>query len=389
MKQLKNPHVVYVLTKLELGGAQKVCLALFEGMHQAHINTSLITGTEGVLTPLVKDKREVTLLPSLVRHISVIQDFYCLKELITQLALYKKKYPELIVHTHSTKAGILGRCAAWWLSLKVVHTIHGYGFHDNQSKLVWLSIYCIELLLSVCTTHYLCVSRADAKTGIRLFPGFKNRHTIIHAAVDHTHFIRSIDQALHFPSESEPFIFGTISCFKPQKNLQDLIKAFASVHAIKPQVRLEIVGDGVLRHELEMLIKKYNLTKHVTLHGWKHDVYPYMKQWHSFILSSLWEGLPCAIVEARLMHIPVACYDTGGIGEVIFHDTNGLLAPRGNWTMLAHHMQALASSEQLYTRLQRHRDDLSDFDIPSMIQNHRTVYHSLIRNNMQSLADEL
>lgn len=392
MKHTKNPHVVYILTKLELGGAQKVCLTLLDGMHNKEITTALITGSQGALVPAVKDKKNVVMIENFVRqaHISSIhRDISCLKEVVKKLAQYKKQYPDLIVHTHSTKAGIIGRLAAWWVSAKIVHTIHGYGFHDYQPTIVWLAIYCLELLLSPCTTHYLCVSRADAKTGIRLFPGFSNKHTIIRAAVDQKLFKRSINQSPCFPTANEPFIFGTISCFKAQKNLTDLIRAFAYVHALMPCARLEIIGDGIQRAELEKLILSFNLVEYITLHGWQEDVQSHITRWHTFVLSSLWEGLPCAVVEARLLHLPVVCYDTGGINEVIFHGHNGFLAPRGNWQLLAQHMLTLMRSADVYHQLQAYQDDFEAFDIPTMIHDHSVVYRQLIKNHTHPMTDEL
>lgn len=392
MKHTNNPHIIYILTKLELGGAQKVCLALFDGVATQEMTTALITGAEGTLIPAVKDKKNVTLIGSLLRQAklsSIRQDLACLKELIRLLGSAKKSHPDLIVHTHSTKAGVLGRIAAWCVSVKVVHTIHGYGFHEQQPKITWLAIYAIELLLSACTTHYLCVSRADAKTGMRLFPGFTKKHTIIRAAVDQRLFKRPIEQAISFPQDSQPFIFGTISCFKPQKNLKDLIRAFAVVHAQQPHARLEIIGDGEQRVELEKLIHAYKLDDVVTLHGWQQDVQAYSKRWHTFVLSSLWEGLPCAIIEARLLHIPVVCYDTGGINEVVLHGKNGFLIERGNWQLLADHMMQLVTSPELYRRFQTYVDDVADFDIPAMIQEHTTLYRSLIKSHTHPVKDAL
>ncbi|MBS1986681.1 glycosyltransferase [Candidatus Dependentiae bacterium] len=392
MKHTNNPHIIYILTKLELGGAQKICLALFDGVATQEMTTALITGAEGTLIPIVKDKKNVILIGSLLRQAtfsSIRQDLACLKELIRLLRVAKKNHPGLIVHTHSTKAGVLGRVAAWCASVKVVHTIHGYGFHERQPKIIWLAIYAIELLLSAFTTHYLCVSRADAKTGIRLFPGFTKKHTIIRAAVDQRLFKRPIEQAIPFPQSPQPFIFGTISCFKPQKNLKDLIRAFAWVHAQQPHAQLEIVGDGEQRAELEKLIHYYKLGDVVKLHGWQHDVQTYTKRWHTFVLSSLWEGLPCAIIEARLLHIPVVCYDTGGINEVVLHGQNGFLVERGNWQLLADHMMKLITSPELYSRFQTYLDDFTDFEISAMIQQHTMLYRSLIKNHTHPLKDAL
>lgn len=380
MKQVKKACVVYILTKLELGGAQKICLALVEGMQTAVRDTCLITGAEGVLVGTVAEKPNVTMLSSLRPELSmsgIMADLACCKALIQQLRIYKKQYRHLIIHTHSSKAGALGRFVGWMLRIPVVHTIHGYGFHEQQPILAWWLIYCIELVASCWTTHYICVSRADAKTGTRLFPSFKRKHTIIRAAVDEKKFQRPLKEAPLFAYAPTPFIFGTISCFKPQKNLNHLIRAFSYVNVIMPHARLEIIGDGAMRAELEELISSLHLTSSVTLHGWQHNVVEHMKRWHTFVLSSLWEGLPCAIVEARLLHIPVVCYDTGGISEVIIHNKNGLLVPRHNWQMLGEYMLAIISQPNLYERFQWHEDHLDEFFYETMLKEHDEVYKTI------------
>lgn len=377
MKHIKKSCVVYILTKLELGGAQKVCLALVDGMQASGRNTYLITGTQGVLVTDTGVKDNVVMLPSLRPELSlssIVHDIVCCKALIQQIYCYKKKYPHLIIHTHSSKAGVLGRLVARIVNVPVVHTIHGYAFHDQQKAISWWIIYGIELLVSFCTTHYVCVSRADAKTGIRLFPQFKNKHTIIRAAVEHEKFNRSRAQAPSFPETSQLFIFGTISCFKPQKNLTHLIRAFSYVHSIMPHARLEIIGDGTMRQELEQLIASLGLTACVKLHGWQRDVVTLMKHWHTFVLSSLWEGLPCVVVEARLLHIPVVCYDTGGINEIIIHKKNGLLVERNNWKMLGDYMLEVISSQDLYLELQAYQDNLADFYYDTMLAEHDRLY---------------
>lgn len=388
MKHHEDLLVIYVLTKPELGGAQKVCLALVDGIHDADIKTHLITGTHGPLAASLSNKHNITSLPSLVREVSLLNDIRCLKTLISILRNYKKQHANVVVHTHSTKAGVLGRLAAWFAGTRVVHTIHGYGFHAYQKKHAWWATYIVERILGYLTTHFICVSQEDAKTGMRLFPAFKDKHSIIRAAVNHAAFKRPLQKAPAFPTAPVPFIFGTISCFKPQKNLLDLIKAFKVVQTAQPHARLEIIGDGIMRQEIEQTIRDLNLTGFVTLHGWQHTVQPYMERWHTFVLSSLWEGLPCALLEARLMHIPVVCYDTGGIREIIHHQHNGLLTNRSNWQTLAEHMNAVISSEQLYRKFQSYNDNLDDFTIPTMLHQHQTLYRSLMKGTMHPVIDE-
>lgn len=420
-----EPHIIYIITKLELGGAQKVCLSLVKELGS---RATLITGTEGPLVARVANNPNVILMKELTREIrffGFINELRCFFKLISILRQLKKKYPHAIVHTHSTKAGLLGRWAAFFAGIRtLIHTIHGYAFHEHQNKIAWFLIYFTELITSFITTHFICVSSADAKTGIKLFPKFASKHSIIRAAVDHGQFFVPARHAIiknspsinsgrtgesHFflnnkkildnkkivrknyssvrpesnyssvrPELIEgPFIFGTIACFKPQKNLFDLLQAFEYAYKKNPHIRLELIGDGQLRPAIETWIFEHKLNKVITLHGWQNHVALIMMHWHAFALSSLWEGLPCAIIEARLKKLPVISYNTGGIHDVIMHGENGLLYPQKEWRQLAQGMVEVSTNQELYGKLSRHRDELNDFKIETMIEQHQKLYKQI------------
>jgi glycosyltransferase involved in cell wall biosynthesis len=391
MKQKNHIHVVYIITKLELGGAQKVCLELFNGLRDANIATHLISGSQGILVDTIKENDHVILLNTFTREISlssIVNEIRCLWHLTKQLRNLKKEYPTIIVHTHSTKAGIIGRWAAWFAGIqRRVHTIHGYGFHSHQSWLRWIVVYLAELVTSVITTHYICVSSADVATGMRLFPYFRKKYSLIRAAVNQQQFyipaqVTEMDSvALDIPTTT--FTFGTISCFKPQKNLFDLLNAFALVNSYNPHTRLEIIGDGIQRKAIEQWIKENNLAEKVVLHGWQSDVVHIMRSWNVFTLSSLWEGLPCAIVEARLLKLPVICYDTGGIKDIIIHEKNGLLYPQKDWRSLGRGMLMLSHNKHLYMKLRSYADNLENFKTTHMVSEHIALYNELTQHNLQ------
>ena len=384
MKQIKSLTIVYIITKLELGGAQKVCLALFDHIKQTGITTKLISGSHGTLARSVKENPHVILLDSFKRNAhfgTIINDLKAFFNLIRQLRILKKesKSSPIIVHTHSTKAGLMGRWAAFFAGIKTrVHTVHGYGFNAHQPKFVWWIIYILELFTSFITTHFICVSSVDVKTGIKLFPKFKEKHTIIRAAVDWKQFYIPTRQDHLYENEQEPFIFGTVACFKPQKNIFDLLHAFEHVHQKNKNTHLELIGDGTLRHEIESWVRAHNFSDVITLHGWQEKVAPLMKKWHAFVLSSLWEGLPCAIVEARLLQLPVICYDTGGIRDIIFDQENGLLVSQKDWHELAHCMLKLTQDKLLYAKLKQHKQDLRDFQNSYMTRQHIELYKQLL-----------
>jgi len=381
MEAQKKSAVLYIITKLELGGAQKVCLSLFKGIaDETTTETFLMAGAGGILTDSVSSNEHVIILNSFKREISWNFIVHEIKNLITltkKIRTLRKTYPNLIVHTHSTKAGLVGRWAAWLAGVKHrIHTIHGFAFHEHQPTYVWCAIYFLELLASFITTHFVCVSTTDAATGTRLFPWFKQKHSIIRAAVTQEEFYIPAQQTTPFP-EATPFIFGTIACFKPQKNMLDLLQAFAYVHQKHAHARLEIIGDGAQRQAIEQWIEEHKLQDVVTLHGWQGTVAPYMMQWHAFVLSSLWEGLPCAIIEARLLKLPVIAYDTGGISDVITHGKNGFLCKK-QWQDLGQAMLQSCLNKTVYTALQTHVDDLEPFHNNTMLAQHKNLYKNVL-----------
>lgn len=378
-------HIVYIITKLELGGAQKVCLSLLKGLAQHQLHTMLIAGCDGQLTDEALKNADTFLLNELTREVNmrgIYKELFCFITLYKKLRDLKKKYPHLIVHTHSTKAGLMGRWAAWCAGIRTrVHTVHGFAFHAHQPRIIRWTIQTIEWLTSFITTHFVCVSSEDVKTGLSLLHNFAKKHSIIRAAVNEQQFYIPTRRCAEFPDETQNFIFGTIACFKKQKNITDLIEAFAYVHNHNKATRLEIIGDGTLRPSIEAHIKKLNLEHAITLHGWQQTVAPFMLSWHAFVLTSLWEGLPCAIIEARLLKLPVISYRTGGIHDVISHEQNGLLFEQKNWQTLAQGMLDLSQQKNKYTQLSSHKEDLSDFKDEQMIMQHVDLYRSLFHNH--------
>ncbi len=175
-KKEKKIHVLYILTKLELGGAQKVCLTLMQGVKDYGGIPSLISGQEGPLVNKAKKFDSVYLLENLKREIGIksfFKEFIVFFQLIKKIKFLKKKYPNLIVHTHSTKTGILGRWAALFAGVKKrVHTIHGFGFHEYQNKIAWIINYIFEFLTCLITTYYICVSKNDRNIGKKLLLRF-------------------------------------------------------------------------------------------------------------------------------------------------------------------------------------------------------------------------
>ncbi len=373
METKKNVHILYIITKLELGGAQKTCLSLFNNCSDSFSSTWLISGEEGILTESIKNNPNVFLLSSLKREYSW-SDIKAFFDIFSTIKKLKSSYPNLIVHTHSTKAGYLGRWAAWLCNIKnIIHTVHGFGFHEHQSKFEYTIAYLLEKITSLITTKYICVSSADQAIGIQSIRNFKDKQILIRAAVE---------DSLLIPAKKDysfdgSCIFGTIACFKPQKNLFDLLEAFKQVHFYNQQMKLEIIGDGYLKPEIEKWINQNNLSRSIILHGWQNNPNNIMQNWDCFVLSSLWEGLPCALVEARFLELPIIAYDVGGISDIIKHGKNGYLCQPKNKVMLAHYMNLLGQNNYLRKKMSEHKEDLHTFNKNFMIKAHKKMYSFL------------
>ncbi len=394
--KFNNVTVLYIITKLELGGAQKVCLSLMSGVVENGFEAGLISGSQGELVSQISKSKNVFLLDSFNREVGLrfifkeIKTFFWILKIISRL---KKEYPNLIVHTHSTKAGLMGRWAAFFSGIKIrIHTIHGFGFNEYQSKLKWYAIFFIEYLTSLITTHFICVSEKDREFGVRRLPKFGQKSSIIRAAVEWNKFYTPAVKGKNISClRDDSFIIGTISCFKPQKNLFDLLKAFKILYESlneenRTLVRLQIIGDGQLRGDIESWIRQNDLSEKIDLLGWNKEVVPWMRNWKVFALSSLWEGLPISVVEARLCRLPVVAYDVGGIFEVIFNGKNGFLIPPTFFVQFAHHLKFLVENKDICEKMSSYKDDLNDFKDSVMIDKHIQLYQRFSHTNFSDFA---
>ena len=145
MKDKNHVLVLFIITKLELGGAQKVCLSLFKGLRKYGVKTALISGTEGVLVESIKHFDSVYLQQTLKREVGarlIFKEIFSFWEMWKTIRKLKKQYVKIIVHTHSTKAGLMGRWAAFFAGVTyIIHTVHGFGFNDFQKWYIWWPIY--------------------------------------------------------------------------------------------------------------------------------------------------------------------------------------------------------------------------------------------------------
>ncbi|MFI5282285.1 MAG: glycosyltransferase [Candidatus Dormibacterales bacterium] len=237
-----------------------------------------------------------------------------------------------IVHTHSAKAGALGRVAAHRVGVPaIVHTFHGFPFHDFQLGPVRAAYIEIERRLGRITDQFLAVGGAVAAQAIslRIAPSERVRAIASAIALD----IPVLSEAnraaarrlMGLPEDAK--VVGTVGRLAPQKAPGDMVAAFEAMD--RPNAYFVWVGDGPLRERMVRLIERRNLSRRFVLLGERRDVGALLPGFDAFALSSLYEGLPCSVVEAMTCGIPVAATAVNAVPEVVVPGRTGLLVPPG------------------------------------------------------------
>jgi glycosyltransferase involved in cell wall biosynthesis len=374
--------VAVIITKLELGGAQRGVLALVSQLDRARFRPVLITGEPGALDEEARALPGVACyqIPSLVRPIHPLAD---LRALMALTRLLKQLEP-VIVHTHSSKAGILGRLAAWLAGVPIiVHTIHGFGFTRYQHRLLRTVLIVVERVVSRFTTRVFSVSEANRRDGIGLglFPA--NRCTVVRCGVDLEAFRRArvdvMAKRRELGVDPQRPLIGMVAPMKPQKAPLDFVRMAARVREARPDARFVFVGDGELRDAMETEIRRLGLTEWLRLTGWRRDVPELLRCLDLFVLTSLWEGLPCVYLEALSSGVPVVGTRVDGAEEVVKDGLTGYLVPPGDVSALADRVLALLADPEMARRMGRNGTALPrEFDVHDMVRRHEEEYDRLL-----------
>ena len=381
---MKHIKVCHIITKLELGGAQQNTLHTVKHIDGTKFTACLITGPGGILDEDAKALNgvEVTFIPELGRDISPLDDLKALYKLYKEL---KRMKPD-IVHTHSSKAGILGRAAAFFAGVPVViHTFHGFGFHDFQSFPVRHAYMLIEKITAYITDRLIAVSMQNIYKGLKAGIGTKEKYLLIRSGIDTSKYKNhTVDKAAKLKElgiKPGSKIVTTIGPFKQQKNLPDFISAARTVLRTFPNTVFLIAGDGGLRPMLEKQITALNIASNVKLIGWRKDIVDILCISDIFVLTSLWEGLPRSILEAMCCGLPVVANSVDGVEEVVKNGASGFLVPPRDYEQTAASILKLLIDERMAKSFgSRGRLTIDqEYDINFMVKQQEELYTALMR----------
>lgn len=255
---------------------------------------------------------------------------------VLRLAAYLRRTRYDVVHTHNSKAGFVGRLAARLAGAPcVVHTVHGFAFHDQEPPLRRALFRTLERRAARWCHHMIFISNPLAewagREGIRCPGG----HSVIPSGIELDRFAPAADaeraaQRRRFGIAEDAPVVGIVSKLWPGKGHDVLLEALPAVRAAVPGAVLLVVGEGELRPALERRARELGVADAVVFAGFLHDVRPACAAMDLSVLPSLFEGMGRVLLEAMAMGLPVVASDVGGIPDVVVHGGTGLLVPPGD-----------------------------------------------------------
>lgn len=373
---------------MDSGGAATNTLLGMDGVRRHGFDSTLVYGRT-----LDKDGRiaeDITrlgipalTLPSLVRHVSPVRDVQAL------IALYRvmKKGKYALVHTHTSKAGALGRMAARFLRKPVVHTAHGHIFYGYFGPLQTSVYTCAERVLATWSNALVSLTEDETTESLRRGIGRPDRFHTIPSGVPLARFMEvnraaGQEQRRRLGVQADDVLFVSVGRLVPVKGFDRLLQAFADYRAAGRKGCLAIVGDGPERPALEAAAARLGVTPHVLFTGHMDDVRPALAAADVFVLASRNEGMGRVIVEAMAAGLPVIATAVGGIVSLLRSGNSGILITNGDVASFSAAMQELTTDvrRRLEMGETARREVYPDYDLETMSAQLASLYRSVLRH---------
>ena len=348
-------RVTHVITRLIVGGAQENTIASVLGLRKkpdcdAELISGPSTGPEGSLESEFNAAPGVlTIQPQLVRPVHPWNDLVALQKLTR---LFRERKPD-IVHTHSGKAGVLGRIAAARAAVPViVHTIHGPSFGPFQGGLANTVFLAAEKRAARHTTHFVSVADAMTRQYLDAGIGTPAQYSTIRSGFPLQPYLTARnDPSLRarLGLKPEDIVIGKIARLFKLKGHDDLFEVAPRLVKEMPQIKFLLVGDGEWRDRFEQMARDRNLHGHFIFTGLvpPEQIPALVGVMDIVVHLSQREGLPRALPQALAAAKPVVAYDCDGAREVCLDNQSGFLIRVGHLNGLTDRLLLLARDASL------------------------------------------
>jgi len=377
--------VVHVIARLNIGGPAIYAIILSSGLDKKRFSTTLICGAEGEKEGSMRDEAEkkginLIFIPELGRELHPIKD------IVTFLKLFwiiKKIKPD-ILHTHTAKAGTIGRLAAWLAGAGVIiHTFHGHVLHSYFSPAKTKLFILIEKLLARITDRIIVLTESQKREILEFGIGRPERFSVIPLGLNLDKFY-DLEEKKGILRKELGLSLDTplIGIVARLAQIKDHKTFFLSARLLLKKiagVRFIVVGDGPLRSELEELTRELGIKEKVFFLGFREDLDVIYADLSLLVLSSQNEGLPTAIIEAQASCLPVVSTNVGGVSELIKDGETGYLVPAKNPEMLAEAMEKVLKDQNLAKKMgEAGKENSKKYGAERLIRDIEALYELLL-----------
>jgi glycosyltransferase involved in cell wall biosynthesis len=390
-------HVVHYITRLIVGGAQENTLLTVEDQHHLFGDrVTLITGPglgpEGSLEERArKGGLDLRIIDASRRSIHPWRDWRTYRELLGLLRAIK---PDLL-HTHSSKAGIIGRAAASKLGLPCVHTVHGAAFHVGQSALAFNLYRWLERRAAPATDKFISVCDAMTDQYVQAGVAPRDKFVTVYSGFDVEPFLNPprppADVRAELGLKPDDIVIGKVARLFPLKGHEFIVRAAKSVCDRCPNVRFLLVGDGILRPQFEAELATAGIRDRFVFAGLvpPGQVPELIHAMDIVVHTSVWEGLARVLPQGLIAGKPVVSYDVDGAREVVLPGQTGFLLPPRSIGELSAALCELAGDADLRRRLgETGRMRFTEqFRHQSMTRQIRGVYADVLESRGRRVAN--
>ena len=377
--------VLHVITRLDRGGSSESTLLTAIGLAREGYEVTVATGPTSTMPAQYEGEAKeagvrFVSIPHLVRALNPLRDILALGSLFRLLRARRFD----IVHTHTSKAGILGRLAACLARVPVlVHTPHGHIFYGYFNLPLTRVFILLERLAARSTDRIITLSQRGKEEHVAFGIAPPEKFTVIHSGIGlaegerKTIGIFQKKQELGIPEKAP--VIGTAGRLVPIKGHRYLLSAFSQVRKALPQAILLLGGDGPLRKELEKQARQLRVSEGIRFLGWREDLGEIITLMDVFVLPSLNEGMGRVLVEAQLQGKPAVASRVGGIPDIVGEGETGLLVPPHDPDSLARAIMHLLSNPEVARRMGTHgkQKALANFSEKSAREKTKALYEEL------------
>ncbi len=334
-------RIAHIITRMDKGGSAQNTLFTAVKLDKHKYDVSLISGNlndpQGEISRVINESGiKFMLVPNLVREISLFNDIKAFWQLYS--VIKKEKFD--ILHTHTSKAGILGRWAGKLAGVKIIiHTPHGHVFYGYFGRIKTGLFITLERITACITDRIITLTEKGKLEHIAYRIAGEDKFIPIYSGIDVQRFRDfSVDIAKEKVKLGINFdcqVIGTVTRLDPIKGNRYLIAAFKEITVEFPNVKLVIIGNGSELQQLKLQSEQLGIKGDIIFLGTCEDIRPLVSIFDLFVLASLNEGMGRVLLEAQALGVPVVATNVGGIPEVVKDGSTGILVAAGDSALLA------------------------------------------------------